>query len=133
MDEKLLKTLIDTFRTLIPQSFYKFNYEEVVIYPYLTFDFTKDADNTVYSNRKYYYIDCDIFDNNGINSLPLINATFELEEFVQSNITNCVETDNHFIRFLSITTRTIPTESDVINRKNAQIYISVDERTKKYD
>lgn len=131
MNENLLKLLLDTFGSLIPESFYEFNYREEVVYPYMTFTYSQDTKLDVHSNRKNFYLDCDLFDDSGTNSMPLEKAYERLSDFIQL-IDSSAMNDYYFIRFESIRSNPIPTGSDKIKRKNAQIYISVDERTKNY-
>lgn len=122
----LIAELTTAFGSVVPESFYLKNYKETVVYPYLTFSYTGEP---LAKNTKGFYLDVDIFDDQGKNNERIEQALSELVDFVD-NDDNRIMTDELFIRFDYIKPNPIPTNSDTLQRRYAQIYVRSDWRNK---
>lgn len=124
----VIKELTNSFKEIVPESFYLKNHKKKPIYPYLTFNYTGEP---LAKNQKGLYIDVDIFDNNGDgkNDIRIEQAMSDLVDFIDDE-NNTILTDDVFIRFDSIKQNYIPTGSDTLQRRYAQIYCRVDWRKK---
>ncbi|MCH4167683.1 MAG: hypothetical protein LKF42_00390 [Streptococcaceae bacterium] len=123
---ELIVELTKAFRSVIPESFYLKNNKETVIYPYLTFTYTGEP---LGKNTKGFYLDIDIFDDKGKNNERIEQAMSDLVDFVDDD-ENRIMTDELFIRFDSIKPNPIPTNSDILQRRYAQVYVRSDWRNK---
>lgn len=122
----LISELTTAFRTVVPESFYLKNNKEKVIYPYLTFSYTGEP---LAKNIKGFYLDVDIFDDKGKDNERIEQAMSQLVDFVDDD-DNRIMTDELFIRFDYIKPNPIPTNSDTLQRRYAQIYVRADWRNK---
>ena len=121
---EVIAILLEKFKGIVPESFYRINTNQVVIYPYLTFNYTSDSVN---QHTSSITLEIDIFDDMGNDDERLETTLFELQKhFVDDN--SRILNDNVFIRFDNIRTNTIPTMSDTLQRRNAQIICRVDWR-----
>lgn len=122
----LIAELTTAFRKVVAESFYLKNNKDTVAYPYLTFSYTGEA---LAKNTKGFYLDVDIFDDRGKDNERIEQAISELVDFVDDD-ENRIMTDDLFIRFDYIRPNPIPTNSDTLQRRYAQIYVRVDWRNK---
>lgn len=122
----LIVELTTAFGSVVPESFYLKNYKETVVYPYLTFSYTGEP---LAKNTKGFYLDVDIFDDQGKNNERIEQVLSELVDFVD-NDDNRILTDELFIRFDYIKPNPVPTNSDTLQRRYAQIYVRSDWRNK---
>lgn len=121
----LIAELLNAFKQVLPEVFYIRNYKAVVDYPYMTIKYTSEPQE--WKNQKGYYLDCDIFDNEGKNNQRIEQIVGKLDAFIDSEESKIV-TENFFIRFDSCRVNEIPTGSDTLQRRYAQIYVRVDWR-----
>lgn len=120
---EFLKELTAQFREVSPEAFHEKNRKEIVLYPYLTFDFDSEA---LERNIEGFYIDVDIFDNNSS-----YGDIFQMEELLKAHFKdNRKLMDNLFIRFNFLRSTKVPTGDDKIKRRNLQFYCKVDWRNK---
>ena len=117
-----LTELNKEFRKVCKESYLEVNSSEKVIYPYLTFSYSsEELENT----REGFYIDVDIFDNCGADTLRLEQLTEDIRNhFVKSRIL----TDKTLLQFKIGSRRMIPTTNQEIKRRNIQLYCKVDWR-----
>lgn len=110
------------FRQICKESYLEVNSSEKVIYPYLTFSYSSEQlENT----REGFYIDVDIFDNCGADTLRLEQLTEDIRKhFVKARIL----TDEVLLQFKVGSRKMIPTLNEQIKRRNIQLYCKVDWR-----
>lgn len=123
MDE-LIAELTRAFKTVLPEVYYLNNHKKKVDYPYMTFSYTGEPLGT---NQQGFYLDCDIFDDKGKNNEQIEKIVGRLQEFINDD-ENRILNECFFIRFDSIRPNNIPTGSDTLQRRYAQIYLRVDWR-----
>lgn len=122
----LIAELLKAFKKVLPEVYYLRNYNKKVTYPYMTFSYTGEP---LGKNQQGLYLDCDIFDNEGKNNQQIEEVIGRLQDFINDD-ENRILNDNFFIRFDSIRPNNIPTGSDTLQRRYAQIYVRVDWRKK---
>ncbi|AEB75900.1 hypothetical protein [Clostridium botulinum] len=117
-----LKELTKEFKKVCEESYLEINTADEVKYPYLTFSYSGEAlENT----REGFYIDVDIFDNCGADTLRLEQLTEDIKKhFLKSRIL----TDKVLLQFKVSSRRMIPTTNKQIKRRWLQLYCKVDWR-----
>ena len=116
-----LKVLTKEFKKLCKESYLEINSSEKVIYPYLTFSYSSEQlENT----REGFYIDVDIFDNCGADTLRLEQLTEDIRKHFSKTR---VLTDEVLLQFRVGSRRIIPTNAQV-KRRWIQLYCKVDWR-----
>ncbi|KEH93224.1 hypothetical protein [Clostridium botulinum] len=110
------------FRKVCKESYLEINTSDKVIYPYLTFSFSSELlENT----REGFYIDIDIFDNCGADTIRLEQLTEDIRKhFIKTRIL----TDKVLLQFKVSSRRMIPTTNKQIKRRWLQLYCKVDWR-----
>lgn len=121
----LIAELLKAFKAVLPEVFYLNNPQKKVVYPYMTFSYTGEPQD--WKQQKGYYLDCDVFDNEGKNNQRIEEIIGKLDAFIDNDDSK-IMTDDFFIRFDSIRPNNIPTGSDTLQRRYAQIYVRVDWR-----
>ncbi|WP_085829080.1 hypothetical protein [Clostridium massiliodielmoense] len=118
----LLKKLTKEFKRVCKESYLEINTADEVKYPYLTFSYSGEAlENT----REGFYIDVDIFDNCGPDTLRLEQLTEDIRKhFIKTRIL----TDKVLLQFKVSGRRMIPTTNKQIKRRWLQLYCKVDWR-----
>ncbi|NFP92413.1 hypothetical protein [Clostridium sporogenes] len=117
-----LKELTKEFKKVCNESYIEINTAEKVIYPYLTFSYSSES---LENAREGFYVDVDIFDNCGSNTLRLEQLTEDIKKhFLRTNIL----TDKVLLQFKIMGRRIIPTTNEQIKRRWLQLYIKVDWR-----
>lgn len=121
-----LKELYKQFTAICPESYHERNTSEEVTYPYLTYDFDSEE---IELNTDGFYIDVDIFDNQG-NYMDIFQVENALKDHFKRNR---VMTEDVFLQFNFLRSTKIPTGDDIIKRRYLQIYCKVDWRKKEWD
>ncbi|KEH84949.1 hypothetical protein Z965_11245 [Clostridium novyi A str. BKT29909] len=118
----LLKELTKEFKKVCKESYLEINTSDEVKYPYLTFSYSGEAlENT----REGFYIDIDIFDNCGADTVRIEQLTEDIKQhFLKSRIL----TDKVLLQFKVSSRRMIPTTNKQIKRRWLQLYCKVDWR-----
>ncbi|MCM8710539.1 hypothetical protein M2651_05800 [Clostridium sp. SYSU_GA19001] len=116
-----LQELNKEFKKVCPESYLEYNTATNVIYPYLTY--TLNSENL--ENQEGFYIDVDIFDNCGANTLNLEQLTHDIKQHFKSNI---ILNNDLLLQFQYQTSRNIPTGSTTLRRRWIQLYCKVDWR-----
>lgn len=120
----LIAELLNAFKQVLPEVFYIRNYKKEVHYPYMTFSYTGEP---LGKNQQGFYLDCDVFDDQGKNNQRIEEVIGKLQNFVNDD-ENRILNEHFFIRFDFIRPNNIPTGSDTLQRRYAQIYVRVDWR-----
>lgn len=117
-----LKELTKEFKEVCNESYLEINTSDKVIYPYLTFSYSSEAlENT----REGFYIDVDIFDNCGADTIRLEQLTeYIRQHFLKSRIL----TDKVLLQFKVESRRIVPTTNSQVKRRWIQLYCKVDWR-----
>ncbi|RXM53943.1 hypothetical protein DP134_13945 [Clostridium tetani] len=117
-----LVQLTQEFRKVCKESYLELNTSDEVKYPYLTFSYSSEQlENT----REGFYIDVDIFDNCGADTLRLEQLTEDVKKhFLKSRIL----TDEVLLQFKAVSRRMVPTVNKQIKRRWIQLYCKVDWR-----
>ncbi|BDR75272.1 hypothetical protein [Clostridium tetani] len=117
-----LVQLTQEFRKVCKESYLELNTSDEVKYPYLTFSYSSEQlENT----REGFYIDVDIFDNCGADTLRLEQLTEDVKKhFLKSRIL----TDEVLLQFKVVSRRMVPTVNKQIKRRWIQLYCKVDWR-----
>lgn len=117
-----LVQLTQEFRKVCNESYLEINSANEVKYPYLTFSYSSEQlENT----REGFYIDVDIFDNCGADTLRLEQLTDDIRQhFLKSRIL----TDKVLLQFKVSNRRMIPTTNKQLKRRWIQIYCKTDWR-----
>lgn len=110
------------FKKVCKESYLEINSSDKVKYPYLTFSYSSEQlENT----REGFYIDVDIFDNCGADTLRLEQLTEDIRKhFSKARVL----TDKVLLQFKLGSRRMIPTTNQQIKRRNMQLYCKVDWR-----
>ncbi|BFN03913.1 hypothetical protein [Clostridium tetani] len=117
-----LVQLTQEFRKVCKESYLELNTSDEVKYPYLTFSYSSEQlENT----REGFYIDVDIFDNCGADTLRLEQLTEDVKKhFLKSRIL----TDEVLLQFKVVSRRMVSTVNKQIKRRWIQLYCKVDWR-----
>lgn len=117
-----LVQLNQEFKKVCKESYLEINTADEVKYPYVTFSYSGEVlENT----REGFYIDVDIFDNCGADTLRLEQLTEDIRKhFIKSKIL----TDKVLLQFKINSKRMIPTTNEQIKRRWLQLYCKVDWR-----
>ncbi|WP_243277758.1 hypothetical protein [Clostridium yunnanense] len=116
-----LEELNKEFKKLCSESYLEYNTSESVKYPYLTYTLSSES----LEDQDGFYIDVDIFDDCGANTIELENLMYDIKQHFKSNY---ILTEKVLLQFNYNTTRNIPTGSEMIKRRNIQLYCKVDWR-----
>ncbi|KEI10524.1 hypothetical protein Z957_01970 [Clostridium sp. K25] len=114
--------LTKEFKKVCKESYLEINTDDEVKYPYVTFSYSGEAlENT----REGFYIDVDIFDNCGADTIRLEQLTEDIRKhFIKTRIL----TDKVLLQFKVSSRRMIPTTNKQIKRRWLQLYCKVDWR-----
>lgn len=117
-----LEEVTKEFKKVCNESYLEINTTDEVKYPYLTFSYSSESlENT----REGLYIDVDIFDNCGSNTLRLEQLTEDIRKhFLRTNML----TDKVLLQFKVMSRKIIPTVNKQIKRRWIQLYCKVDWR-----
>lgn len=116
-----LQELNKEFKKVSPESYLEYNTSPKVIYPYITYTFNSED----LEQQEGFYIDVDIFDNCGANTLNLETLTHSLKKHFKNND---ILTEDVLLQFEYQTGRNIPTGSSTLRRRYVQLYCKVDWR-----
>lgn len=116
-----LQELNKEFKKVCTESYLEYNTAKIVTYPYLTYTLSSED----LEHQEGFYIDVDIFDNCGSNTVNLEQLTHSFKQHFKSNV---ILTDELLIQFEYQTARNIPTMSELIKRRSVQLYCKVDWR-----
>lgn len=116
-----LQELNKEFKKVCPESYLEYNTSQNVVYPYLTYTFNSE-DLEV---QEGFYIDVEVFDNCGTNTINLEVLTHNLKKYFKDNV---ILNDDVLLQFEYMTSKTIPTTSNEIRRRWIQLYCKVDWR-----
>lgn len=117
-----LKELNLEFKKICKESYLEVNSSSKVIYPYVTYSyFSESLENT----REGFYIDVDIWDNKGSDTLRLEQLT---EDIRKHFIRNRILTDKVLLQFKVGSRKIITTGLENIKRRNLQLYCKIDWR-----
>ena len=121
--KKLVELIYKEFQKVNKNSFNSWNYEDIVEYPYITFDL--DSEN-LDRNVEGYYLDVSIFDYGESYS-----STYELEEKLKDHFKDLkIMTDEIYARFSFNRSNKAGIEGEKIKRRDLQFYCKVDWRKK---
>ncbi|KEH96846.1 hypothetical protein Z962_05615 [Clostridium botulinum C/D str. BKT12695] len=114
--------LTKEFKKICKEAYLEINTADKVKYPYVTFSYSGEAlENT----REGFYIDVDIFDNCGSDTIRLEQLTEDIRQhFLKSSIL----TEKVLLQFKVSSRRMIPTTNKQIKRRWLQLYCKVDWR-----
>lgn len=114
--------LTKEFKKVCKESYLEINTDDEVKYPYVTFSYSGEAlENT----REGFYIDVDIFDNCGADTIRLEQLTEDIRKhFIKTRIL----TDKVLLQFKVSSRRMIPTTNKQIKRRWLQLYCKIDWR-----
>lgn len=116
-----LQELNKEFKKVCPESYLEKNTANALTYPYLTYTLSsEDLDN-----QEGFYIDIDLFDNCGANTVNLEQLTHNIKQHFKNNT---IFTDTILIQFQYQTAKGIPTDSKTLRRRWVQLYCKVDWR-----
>lgn len=120
--DKLIVALTNLLKRKLSESYYRVNTRDKVIYPYLTFTLSGEPLRT---HANGFYVDVDLFDNNGNDDERMETVVFELmQEFA-----NYHQSYRDFLLQIEFRQSTlIPTGSDTLQRRNMQFYCKIDWR-----
>ncbi|GAB6149960.1 MULTISPECIES: hypothetical protein [Clostridium] len=114
--------LTKEFKKVCKESYLEINTSEKVIYPYLTFSYSSEM---LENKREGFYIEVDIFDSCGADTLKLEQLTEDIRQhFLKSSIL----TEKVLLQFKVGSRRMIPTTNKHIKRRWLQLYCKVDWR-----
>lgn len=116
-----LQELNKEFKKICSESYLEYNTAKKVIYPYLTYNLNSED----LENQEGFYIDVDIFDNCGANTVNLEVLLHDIKKHFKDNT---ILTDDLLLQFQYQTSRNIPTGSNTLRRRNIQLYCKVDWR-----
>lgn len=120
----LINVVRSKLKETLSEVYYLRNHKVNVEYPYLTFSYTSDPDRQ-YSDR--FYIDIDVFDDKGMDNERIETVVGKLNRITDLP-TNYEYVDGHLIQYESIKFNNIPTGSDTLQRRNAQLIIRIEWR-----
>lgn len=116
-----LQKLNEEFKKVCPESYLEYNTKSTIVYPYLTYSLSSED----LQDQEGFYIDVDIFDNCGANTIILEQLTHDVKRHFKRND---ILTDDVLLQFEYQTGRPIPTESTTLRRRWVQLYCKVDWR-----
>lgn len=120
MDD-LLGALTSALRQVTPEAYLDRNPAQTLVYPYLTFDVTREP---IERNVDGFYLDVDIFDNS-----ESWTGVFALETALCTALKDRRQlTADLFIRFNFVGSSKIPTGDETLKRRNVRFYIKTDWR-----
>lgn len=104
---------------------YQWNHQEVV-YPYLTYTYTSEPSEI--DSQTFFYIDFDIFDDQGSNNERIEQVVSDMQAFMNNKNNTSWLTDDFLVRIISLNVSPFPTGSDTLQRRTGQFYIKIDWR-----
>lgn len=116
-----LKELNKEFKKLCPQSFLEENTSNNITFPYLVYSLSGED----LEFQEGFYIDIDIFDNCGANTINLEVLTDNIKKNFRRNT---ILTDDILLQIDYRTSRNVPTLDEMIKRRYVQLYCKVDWR-----
>lgn len=115
--------LTNELKTVTTNAHYGLNRDDVVTYPYLTFDIDSER---LERNVEGFYVDIDMFDHNTSYA-----RLFELEEQLKDHfLDRDVMNEDVLIRFVYNGSTKVPTGDETIVRRNLRFYAKTDWRKK---
>lgn len=118
-----MKELTAILRQACPETFHNSNTAQVVKYPYVTYELSREY---LEPDTDGFYIDLDLFDLNS-SYVKLVNLSDELMDLLRKKR---LMTDKLFIRFEFEGSNPVDTTDDSIKRLNMRFYAKVDWRDK---
>lgn len=116
-----LQELNKEFKKVCPESYLEMNTAEKINYPYLTYSLSSED----LEGQEGFYIDVDIFDNCGANTINLEVLTHNLKKHFKDNV---ILNDDVLLQFEYMTGKTIPTALTELRKRWIQLYCKVDWR-----
>lgn len=116
-----LKELNKEFKKVCPESYLETNTAYEITFPYLTYSFQGNG----LEDQEEFYIDVDIFDQCGANTLNLEILTHKLKKHFRRLE---ILTEDILVQFSYQSSRNIPTLDLNIKRRWVQLYCKVDWR-----
>lgn len=124
MDE-FIRELVRILQEIHPETFLETNPRKEVIYPYATFDFDSEP---IRRNQDGFYLDIDIFDKNN----SFLNLLVLEDKLKTALCYKRVLTPELNLIFSFQGSNKIPTNEELLKRRNVRFYVAVDWRKKEY-
>jgi len=123
--EEFIRELVKILQDVNPETFFEINTRKEIIYPYATFDFDSEP---IRRNQDGFFLDIDLFDK----SNSFLNLLVLEDKFKTALCYKRVLTSELNLTFSFQGSNKIPTNEELLKRKNIRFYIAVDWRNKEY-
>ncbi|MFA9413279.1 hypothetical protein ACERC8_01330 [Streptococcus sp. E29BA] len=120
--ENVIATLTELFEGIVPESHFLSNPSADVLYPYLVFSY--EAEQREWG-QDGAYIDVDIFDNRGENQERIEFLLGQLKRELEHK---AVMAEDFYLRLRYEGSNPLDTLSDVLQRRHARFYVTIDWR-----
>lgn len=125
---ELLKYITQVLQGIHADTYYDYNLDNDVSYPYITFDIDTES---VERHRDLVTLDLDIFDYSGSDTGPGYKNIFTLEEQLKEALQWRREMNDDINAMWSfIRSTNVPTRDKSLTRRNLQFQIKIDWRKK---